>query len=58
MQRVENHCRIRDTADMEYSLEQMARSLVRERLDFIFKPRPTNFSEFRANQMDASCPRW
>jgi DNA polymerase III subunit epsilon len=28
MQRVENHCRIRDTADMGYSLEQMARSLV------------------------------
>jgi DNA polymerase-3 subunit epsilon len=28
MQRVENGCRIRDTADMEYSLEQMARSLV------------------------------
>src|SRR5712671_4347401 len=29
MQRVvENDCRIRDTADMEYSLEQMARSLV------------------------------
>jgi DNA polymerase-3 subunit epsilon len=25
---VENDCRIRDTADMEYSLEQMARSLV------------------------------
>jgi DNA polymerase-3 subunit epsilon len=25
---VENSCRIRDTADMEYSLEQMARSLV------------------------------
>jgi hypothetical protein len=29
MQRVvENDCRIRDTADMGYSLEQMARSLV------------------------------
>jgi hypothetical protein len=28
MQRVENGCRIRDTADMEPSLEQMARSLV------------------------------
>jgi hypothetical protein len=28
MQRVENDCRIRNTADMEYSLEQMARSLV------------------------------
>jgi DNA polymerase III epsilon subunit-like protein len=28
MQRVENGCRIRDTADMEYSLEQMVRSLV------------------------------
>jgi DNA polymerase III subunit epsilon len=28
MQRVENDCRIRDTADMEYSLDQMARSLV------------------------------
>jgi DNA polymerase-3 subunit epsilon len=28
MQRVENDCRIRDTADMECSLEQMARSLV------------------------------
>jgi hypothetical protein len=28
MQRLENDCRIRDTADMEYSLEQMARSLV------------------------------
>jgi DNA polymerase III subunit epsilon len=28
MQRVENDCGIRDTADMEHSLEQMARSLV------------------------------
>jgi hypothetical protein len=28
MQRVENGCRISDTADIEYSLEQMARSLV------------------------------
>ena len=28
MQRVENDCRIRDTADMGDSLEQMARSLV------------------------------
>jgi DNA polymerase-3 subunit epsilon len=28
MQRVENECRIRDTADMAYSLEEMARSLV------------------------------
>jgi DNA polymerase III epsilon subunit-like protein len=59
MQRVENDCRIRDTADMEYSLEQMARSLVESgdyRVPVVWSRRPNTTHPIIVQS--SSLPSW